>query len=408
MEINEKYGKLISIFWVLLISKNLISDNLTDVGKFNGLINVFVYLVIVLYFVYMIHNMKGIFVLNLKSAYLLIVILLFVIVWMIVDPSRMSYDAIMDDMRNFISYSLSGIILISAMSESGLILKYLYKYIIFMFAALIIGFGLFFAGGGYNTAGVEYSMSYGNNAAFVCVLLCSKFNRTRNPIDLILACISFFAIIRIGSRFPILYIVAYLIVSFFLKLKGMGKMIVVILGGTVVTFVLRYWDCVTKFVIRITSNLDIQGRTVSYLKWGMLSYDNGRKIIHQNLIECISDSPVIGYGFGGGVVALKGEGAHSFLLDCFGNLGYVFGIPFVVVAFLCIFIAWYRQRSEDAGEVILVLGCCFFPTVNIQTTLWGGYRFWWMVALSISYFTYSKKRRSSYYRYWVRGKEGVC
>lgn len=402
MERNEKYGKLVCTMWVLLISKNLISDNLTIVGKLNGPINLLVYSVIALYFSYTIGGMSKIFTINSKSVFIVVTVFLFCTIWIMVDPTRMGYNMIRDDLKNFILYSVPAILLISVMSNPGLILKYLYERATVLFVFLAVGFVLFFIGGGYNTAGVEYSMSYGNNAVLVCVLLLSKHNKTKKPMDLIFACLSLLAIIRIGSRFPILYIMTYITASIILKLKNTGRVFWAIVGSGIAVFVWKCWDSIIDYVIRIASGLNIQGRTISYLKWGMLSFDNGRNLIHQHLIKRLSDSPAFGYGFGGAVVALEGEGAHSFILDCLGNFGYSLGVPFIIITFLGIFIAWYKQRREDVGELFLVLGCCFFPTINIQTSLWGGYRFWWMIALSISYYTYSKNKYS-YYKTIARG-----
>lgn len=398
MKNNDKdLAFFLFLFFFLTTAKNMLSINMTVLHRFTGIMNLAVYAVLLLMIVRLIVIQGYFFRINRTSLFILSGIVFFWVVSFVINRGIIRYSYIRGELKSFLVYALIGLIIFPLLNDPGIVLKYFYKYSYLMAGILFLGFVLFRLGGGLDENGFTYSMSYGNNAVMICLIFLSKFMKQRHPVDVIMAAFCGLCVFLIGSRFPLLYIAAFIAVRIFLSLQLSLRIIFAAVTGSLLTACYVNLQSVLDILALLVSWIPIESRTLSMLQTGAIAYDSGRELIHQKLFQRINESPFLGYGAGGAIIALDGEAAHSFVYDCIGTFGWCFGLLFLMLTFIPILKACYKQHRTNTGELMLILACGFFPTIFIQTSLWGAYRFWWLAALAIQ-FCHTKQNYQIYER----------
>jgi|GEM_PF-6674606 len=394
-EDNDIKNALVATIALFTI-KNSIFCNSDVLAGYNATAN---YLIIVisifLYLRCLVHRKLKIRI-NLTSMFIGIIIICFIIFSHLVNPAAFKYDYVIDDITTFFSYSFLPLIFIPTCNNICGIKKLMFKWGYVMVFAAIVGFFLFRFNGYRDINGLTYSMSYGKNICLPCLIMILKFRDEKKFKDLFLAALIIVFIVMIGSRFPLLYIMSYILILYWNDMNKISRVFFLI-----ITVIVSFFMISDKFnffinIIEKIPVFDSSSRTINLIKQGNELYDSARGEIHTMLIEKVNNSPIWGYGFGGGVYALSGESPHGFIYDCIGSLGYVFGTVFILVSFIFIIFTWWKNRNDDLGDIMLMFICLFFPTIALQDSIFSAYKFWWLIAFALYY---KSKRRIETYEY---------
>lgn len=381
---NNGFARLLAFQITAITVKNLLVCNNVPISNYNTLLNLLVLFMVFVCVVIELFRQKLVINLSPISVIICAYIYFFWIVSLLIHPNMFSYEQVRNDFVDFFAYSCLALLMIPSLDEPEVILEYFYKYSYLMFGASLLSVYFFYSGGEHSIVDNNpYSMIFGAHAVLPCLLLLSSYKVKRHWWDLLFACILVFFILTIASRFPLLYIVAYVFFSIFLYLDVHSKLICILLGtlGGIVfwfnrtIFLKGIWIVLTRF--------GIGGRTVDLLGDGVLFRDGGRSKIHEELIEGLNKVPLTGNGAGGDVLILNGNTAHGFFYSCLANLGYIVGGLFILITFYIIIRCIFRNYKSEYGELMLIFACCFFPTVILQDSLWEGYKFWWLLALAL-------------------------
>lgn len=378
-------ANLLALQITMITSKNILCSNSLNLNKYNALFNIIILIYIFIKYFYINLKYRKIYI-NKLSMLILLTITLFWCVSYVIHPEILSYDYIVDDITSFIAYSLLALLIIPTLTDLDILKEALYKYVYIMFIATLIGFVLFYFNGGKDINGLDYSMSFGKNAVFPCIILMSKFKFYKKLYDLFFSFSIIIFMLLISSRFPLLYILIYVFLSLFLKLNGMQKIIGIVLISFIGFVIVGYNIDIMDSIFSKLSFINTDSRTLKLLIGGNIADSSGRNYIHEKLISAISNSPIIGFGAGGSVLVLNGELAHGFLYDSLATFGFLCGGCFIYITFTWIFKTWKKTRNNRSGELIIVLSSCFFPTIMLQDSLFSAYRFWWLLAICINIF----------------------
>lgn len=330
------------------------------------------------------------FTLNLTSCAWLAVIGLFWLGTYTYNPALFHYSHVGGDLVYFVIYSIPAFYVLSQLKDLSFLFKiFIHLRWFFLLVALFSVYCILSRGG---ISGTElyatYSMSFGRNLILPSFFFLYKFFEKINVWDFIgfLACCVM--IFLFGSRFPLLCISAY----FLWKLWKYRYRRAIVLGSVIgvifLTVLFFFWvEIITLLYDYLANVFNMRSRSLLLLlNENFVNNDSGRSIIWNNLISKINESPIWGYGAGGGVVALDGELAHSFPLDTLANLGYIFGGLFLVYSGYLIFRTCYVNRFQrDNMEYIKMLLCCFLPICFIQLSMWTANHFWQLIALSCNH-----------------------
>lgn len=401
---NKLYNKQIInilVFQIVILTiKNTIFCNYNAFIRLNGITNILIMGITLAALLITIAINHAKVYLVAFSGIMLSAVIAFCIGSFIVYPIIIQYSAIQSSLMDFAAYTFLAVLFLPAIHDPSYIINCFYKYTTVMFVACILSFYLFRLNGSRDINGLTYSMAYGKNAVFLCLIMLSRFFNTRKVVYMIEAAIVTLTIILIGSRYPLLYIFTYIIVEYLIRTKISVKKIVVCGLAVIAILTLPLWlNSVFNFLSAFLNSRGIRSRTLSYLLGGNIMSDSNRNAIHERLIQGINTSPIFGYGFGGSVIILNGEFAHGFVYDAFGTFGYGLGTVIVVSSFIYIISSFIKEYKTDTGEMMIVLMCAFFPTIFIQDDFWGAYKYWWLLIIA---YVIRKNRRTKKYRWILR------
>lgn len=391
-DIKRAVVATISLFTI----KNSIFCNSNQLIKYNTYANFLIVVVIFLLYFRCVVNRKFRIKINLRSALINIMILCFILLTYLFNAGAYRYAYVIEDLTTFFSYSFFPLVFLPTCNNIEGIKKLMFKWGYAMSLAALMGFVLFYLNGSRDINGLTYSMSYGKNVCLPCLIMILKFRDERKWKDLLIAVSMIIFILLISSRFPLLYIMTYVLILFWNDLSKLARIICSMVTVSAAYFILADHYALIVKIISALPGFSSSSRTIAMLINGNVFNDSARSIIHDELIEKVNQSPIWGYGFGGGTYVLRGEATHGFIYDCFGSLGYVFGTALILISFLLIIITWWKNRDEQLGDIMLMFMCLFFPTITLQDSLFGAYRFWWLVAFVLYY---KSKRGKDIYEY---------
>lgn len=211
-------------------------------------------------------------------------------------------------------------------------------------------------------------MSFSNALTIISLILLYSAISKKNYLDLIMFIIGSVMILIYGSRGGFIAIVLYLIIlaAIFKRTK-----ILLILGTSIIGFVIIH---LFNFQdnIRITlSNLGIESRTIDFLSSNTLFYFDDRFKIYELLIREIVKNPIFGLGLAGDryflnihFTGVNSTYAHNIILEIWLHYGLIIG---TIIMSICIYIffrgfIFNRIMSKDTKMFLFI----FFVTSILQ------------------------------------------
>jgi len=386
---NEKelyVAAAFAISYCLLTAKNILIQGSPSLYNANSKLNMLILIVSVLLYAYAILVKDNRLYLSSKQIFVIGAIISFWFLTYMFNENLFTYSYVEEELVFFLTYCLPALLILPGLRTCKLLLETFYKCRWFLFGVVCLAVILMLTNGqiqGAGTRSAVYSMAFGRALLLPCILLYSHWFKERKKLDLLGGIVCTLFIFLFGSRFPLLCIAAYIGWKLLQSRKSARLLIFICMGFVLVAFIIVFSESILAWLNQALNSFGIQSRALSLINSGKFGYDDGRLLIYNELIAQINKSPIIGYGAGGGNVALGNGLSHSFILDVFANLGYVFGGLLLIVSAGRFSRLYRKNRQFYNREFIIICLCLFVPMCAIQMSLWRATYYWYLLALSL-------------------------
>ena len=378
----------------LLKKKNIIISGSSYLYDNNGKLNLIVIAITIVLYVWSLFLVERKIRVNPYQILLLFSIFLFWGISFMLNGNIFRYSFVKEEFVFFITYSLPALVFLPMLGDCEELLRCFQKYKWITFFSTVITVFLMVKNGRITTSGTRYemySMSFGRAALLPCLLFFEEWSDNKNILSLACGMINALFIFLFGSRFPLLCIAFFVIWKFFQTGLSTLKVFLTILSGLLLILLLMNLEAILEFVNTLLLGFGIRSRALALLSSAQFGYDDGRIIIFTQLIMGINQSPIYGYGAGGGNIILNNGLSHNFYLDLFANLGYLFGGIILIASLVAIARLYRRNRhSINIGFITICLSI-FIPTSFIQTSFWRANYYWYLIALVLGHIEASER-----------------
>ncbi len=385
---NRIIGFTVVFQIALLASKNMVVSTLLFANKYNSILNVLIFGIMIL--IYARCFVKVGLRIHKKSFYIILASFFFFTITYLFNKQLFTYHYVTEALIAYLVYCLPLIILIPLLSKTDDLIKKFYTASYIMgFVALTV-FVLILLG--FDTI-KSYSMSYGAAVMISSIFLFSRAFRENSLKDLIFAGTLTIAIIALGSRWPLLCVGSFVIYKLFSKafVNKKYRWILIIMMAILLALLFFNIDNLLMNLSDIFDKFGINSRSLRFALSDNLTYDSGRSLIHFTLMEYLKASPLIGYGaFGGNVIVGL---PHSFILDTWANFGFIFGTLILVFSIFMTIKRIVKNKGSSYGELIAIYACMIWPKMTIGESFWASNKYWMLMSLILlgSHIHLSKK-----------------
>ncbi len=362
----------------ILACKNMVVTTLQIAHNFNTYLNTLIFVVMILLYIRCFLRIN--FRIQIGSLYIILASFIFFMMTYLFNNELLTYNYVISELRIFMVYCVPLIILVPLLHDTDKLLNVFYFASYFMSFVALISFVLILFG--LETVR-DYSMSYGKAAMIPSIFLFSKAFRENTVKDYVLAGMCTAAIFILGSRWPLLCVGSFIIYGFISK-KYLNKMRRIL---SIMLLIIIFFFLATNHIKMLTglniflNRHGVNSRTISMILNDKTIYDSGRSQIYQQLTSKLQESPLLGYGAFGGVVALDDELPHNFLLDVWANFGYVGGsVVLMYSAYMTLKYFWVN-RGSAYSELIAVYACLIWPKITIGESFWSSDKYWMLMSL---------------------------
>lgn len=223
----------------------------------------------------------------------------------------------------------------------------------------------------------QYSMAFAYYMLLPTIVFIDEFFERKRLQPLIYALISFFIILALGSRGPILCI---LIFAFLKVVKKGNKMtyqkaffifLFIIMSIILSIFLMDLLGLLNSMLL----DFGIKSRTIDlFLRRGSIHL-SGRDILFKSVWETLSENPFRGLGLAGDRVILNGSYVHNFFLELFAHYGVLLGGFAIITVIFFILKAFFI--SDNLKYSIFIFSFCIgFVHLMISSSYLIDYKFW--------------------------------
>lgn len=384
-----KLNQLAEVFALsnsLLICKNILVAGNSWLALNNTKLNI---IILIISFVLYAKVLVGLYGKKCRNDRAILCVIGILIAWifaLISSPEIFLLNTIQEAIQNFLVYCFPAIIFLAMLPDCKALLESYYRYRWLMLGCTVITVLQILVLGQIQGSGsyTQYNMAFGRALILPTTLFFSKWFLTWKIKEFSGAAFCLITIFLFCSRFPILCILAFILIKVWqLRQEKKVSMLIIIgafLGGVVFIAYKEICGWLHDFLL---SAFGINSRMLYLIKNGYFTYSAGRDIIYDSLIEGINESPILGHGIGGANIILNDESAHSFVLDVFATFGYIFGGILLALAIVNVIKLFRKNRSFYNREFILICVASFLPICTIQMSLWDAQYFWYLIALGL-------------------------
>lgn len=241
---------------------------------------------------------------------------------------------------------------------------------------------------------VDYDMSFGYFLVIPTILVFRhSFQNTgkRKVLDIMVSGIGIVISMLMGSRGGIIAILLGVIFVFFHEVnvkKNSSVLVFTILLGVIFIFSLNI-DDIFVWINSILQSHGINSRFISYFISGRLTWNSGRDILQEPVVELIKKNPIFGIGM------LGDFRSHNIFLE---NILF-YGIPMGICLSIIIVYEWLKifvVKQDEKKRMMMVLFIYSFIDSLLNLTVLGKDMFWIYLGFALSdrgLFTNILKRR---------------
>lgn len=382
---NKRLSIVIVLHLCILLCKNMLVSTNAFFLSINSTLNNLILVAFVVIYAWAVLKARFLQRINLKAYVVVMLLAVFIGISCILDPQLFvskifPYDYVRSQARTFIAYCFPLFLAFSALRSTDYLLKLLFKATPVLFGFATLSFGLSAVS---QTTSNDYSMAYGHALMFVAILLLFKYQSNHKVLTIIAFVLTTFYILVSGSRGPLVAIAVAVLAVLFTGKMSTGKLVwifVVVVGAIV--FLVGY-SFFLGLIQNLLDSLGMSSRTLSMMIQGNIAYDSGRSEFHQDLIEAINESPILGLGAFGGEVAVGL--AHNLYLDIMANFGYIFGSIFIIAVLYNTFKVIHREKNTSLSTLTLMFAIIVFARGFFNGEFWAEKELWIILGVIINY-----------------------
>ena len=211
--------------------------------------------------------------------------------------------------------------------------------------------------------------------------------RTKKPFAVLCAVIGVIYAFGMGTRGPIVILGAEIVVCIwkYSKHRTSRKVLALIfLAILAVIFVASPLYLLTLNALRsMLARQHVSTRVIDYMISGeMISYTSGRGDIYADLLNSLSERPILGYGIYGEYPIGYLAGAHNIYLQMVFQFGYPLGIA-LLASYIAVFVKALRRTKGTLTQGWIILFGCMVFIRGIFRGNWLDYAVFFLLGLCI-------------------------
>ena len=374
----------IVIHLVLLACKNMLVSTNAFIFEYNDLLNNIIMVVLAILYLRCILFCGLLKKIPTLAYMFLILVIVFVVLTFFIDPNRFlgsgfPYNYVRSQLRTFIAYCLPLFLAVSSIKDYEGLSKKLFSAVPKLFFVALLAFLLRFVS---KVDNADYSMSYGNAVMFLTILAIFRYVTTKKKTNIIYVIISLGFIISCGSRGPLVSIFLAIIICLVCYSNSRISKLTLFFMPIISMLI---WFCFDNIIVLATIFLEgfgIRSRTLILFTNGMGTYDSGRTVFHQGVLNKLSEKPLTGLGAFGGEATVGLT--HSLYLDTLANFGYVIGIPLLVLLIGYSIKLFMKNKNGARGYILIVFMVEVFPTGFFNGGFWESKELWMIIGIICS------------------------
>jgi len=261
------------------------------------------------------------------------------------------------------------------------------SYLVFSFGSLL-AISIFL---GQKTLGT-YSMALSYYILLPALLFLEDFFDNFSLKYFILSIFSLFIILALGSRGPILCVIAF---SFFkilnpylkkTKKRFFIQISLIFTGLSVFVFLEEIIMYIYIFLLKFNLN----SRTI-FLFFNEGIYLSGREKIYENVVIKIFENPLFGLGIAGDRRIAEGVYSHNFFIEIIANFGIIIG-TFLCFSLLFIIFKTLASRNNENYNFIVLWISLGFVHLMVSGSYLIDLKFWIFLGITVNILKYKKNK----------------
>jgi len=243
--------------------------------------------------------------------------------------------------------------------------------VIFIFGALI-GILVF-----VNKASIgDYSMSLSYYMLLPSIIGLYNFFKQNHLRSLLLSLISFFVILSLGARGPVMCL-GFFIINYIIKnnLKiNYKNLFLMFLAIMIFIFLLLNFENIIFKLYNYFTRFGIQSRTLLLLLEGRISQSSSRNNLYNEIWYLIKDNPIFGIGLAGDRY-YTGMYVHNIFLEILSGFGIIVG-SFLVLLLLIICYKVFRMKNLNNSNLLIIWMSIGLIPLLVSGSYLTHYQFW--------------------------------
>lgn len=222
-----------------------------------------------------------------------------------------------------------------------------------------------------------YSMSFAYYMLLPTIIFINRLFEKLSVESIIFSFISFFLILALGSRGPILCIFVFIILKFIkTKFKFSHTMLFIY---TCIFFIIIIFLTHLSALLKIANDIlllfGIKSRSIAlFLREGSIHL-SGRDILFQNVWVSFSENFLFGLGLAGDRVALEGTYVHNFFVEVLAHYGILFASIIFFILFYFIIKA-FLIKNTTKSTLFIILFSLGFVHLLVSSSYLIDLKFW--------------------------------
>lgn len=247
-----------------------------------------------------------------------------------------------------------------------------------------------------NQAEFSYSISFGYQVLLYALIFMYAYTMEKRKSDLLGAALGLFMIVKYGSRGPVLFVLLYAAVKFFIEYSRNVKTAKRVAGFSFIFFsvlmLAAFYKKLIMLLAMVMEKVHVNSRFLNKLIEGDFADDNGRSKIWGEAIRMIKEKP-FGYGAMGSQHRISkiiyAGYPHSIVFEFLIDFGVIVGGALLVFFFVRSVQIILLDRSDwsDLFLPFFCASCALF----LSMTFWATSSFWFCLGITISW-QVSKRR----------------
>lgn len=240
-----------------------------------------------------------------------------------------------------------------------------------------------------------YSMTLSYYLLLPAIVFYNEYFNRNNIFNLLLSLVTFFLIIALGARGPLLSLFSFMVLKFIYNNKKKKYLYYIsrllIISG--VFFVGIFFKDIIQRVYDVLLILGIDSRTL-YLLLQKNIHMSGREVIYSTLFHHIKLNPILGYGLTGDIFLLEGYGfAHNFFLEIIINFGVIIGSVIICLIFFLFYKA-LRSKIYLNVELAIIFFSLGWVHLFVSSSYLVDFKFWIFIGLILNMYRRSNSKEA--------------